>query len=416
MKRKIIIIMVVLVILLVGTFIGNNYYVNEILGKSNYLSIELNGDKNVTIEVNSEYNDEGAKAEYKNKDITKDIKIEGEVDITKLGTYNIMYTIKYLKQEKKVDRKVEVVDTEKPTITLKGKEEVVVYTGNNYEDEGVTVTDNYDTNLDDKVVVTNDIDNKKVGEYTVTYTVSDSSNNTNSVTRKVKVMEKPIVSSHTGGQVAVLNYHFFYKNEGECNETICFRIDKFEEQIKYLKENNIRILTMDEFVDYMYGKLELNGKAVLLTVDDGAYGTGKHNGNYLIPILEKYKVEATLFLITGWWDIGNYSSPYLNVESHTHKLHIEQNCGYRSKVNCVSYDDLVKDLNKSIAVTKSKQAFCFPFYESTNTSVKAVQDVGFKVAFVGGGRKASKNGNKYQIPRYVIYKNTSLEQFKYMVN
>ena len=168
---------------------------------------------------------------------------------------------------------------------------------------------------------------------------------------------------------------------------------------------------MKEFVGWMYGNNSIPEKSVLITIDDGAYGTGKHNGNHLIPILEEYKVHATLFLITGWWDISNYQSEYLEVESHTHDLHIEENCGYRSKVNCVGYDRLLADLKQSIEVTKSTTAFCFPFYESTNESVQAVKEAGFKVAFVGGNRKASRSSDKYRIPRYPIQDSTTLEKF-----
>ena len=97
-------------------------------------------------------------------------------------------------------------------------------------------------------------------------------------------------------------------------------------------------------------------------------------------------------------------------------MHTQEKCGsYRSKVNCIGYDDLLQDLNKSISITNSKEAFCFPFYESSDVSIKAVKDAGFKVAFVGGNRKASRSDNKYKIPRYIIYRGTTLEQFKKMV-
>ena len=54
---------------------------------------------------------------------------------------------------------------------------------------------------------------------------------------------------------------------------------------------------MREYVDWIYGRIELPKKSVLLTIDDGAMGTGKHNGNKLNPLLEKYQINATLFLI-----------------------------------------------------------------------------------------------------------------------
>ena len=47
--------------------------------------------------------------------------------------------------------------------------------------------------------------------------------------------------------------------------------------------------------------------------------------------------------------------------------------------------------------------------------IEALKETGFKVAFVGGNRKASQNDNKYAVPRYVIYKGTSLNSFINMV-
>ena len=40
-----------------------------------------------------------------------------------------------------------------------------------------------------------------------------------------------------------------------------------------------------------------------------------------------------------------------------------------------------------------------------------IKDAGFKVAFAGGNYKATRNSNKYAIPRYAIYDNISLDTF-----
>ncbi len=53
---------------------------------------------------------------------------------------------------------------------------------------------------------------------------------------------------------------------------------------------------MQEFRDWMYGKKSIFQKrSVLITIDDGAMGTGAHNGNKLIQFLEEYEMHATLF-------------------------------------------------------------------------------------------------------------------------
>ena len=222
-------------------------------------------------------------------------------------------------------------------------------------------------------------------------------------------------------KIAVLNYHFFYdRSLGQsCNESICLESSKFEEQLKYLTDNDYKTLTIDEFKKWMYGEIELPKKSVLLTIDDGAKGTGFDNGNVLIPLLEKYGVNATLFLISGWWSPDNYRSEYLDIQSHTWDMHREGYCQSEtrgSQLLCSSYEEVLRDLTNSINDVDSNTAFCFPFYAYNDTILKALDEKGFKIAFIGGGYKATRNSNKYLIPRYVIYNNITLNQFVSYVN
>ena len=176
---------------------------------------------------------------------------------------------------------------------------------------------------------------------------------------------------------------------------------------------------MEEFKKWMYGEIELPARSVLITIDDGAMGTGTHNGNKLIPLLEKYQEHATLFLITGWWPIENYSSPYLDIESHTYDMHEGNYCEGQprgSKLLCSSYEQVLEDLTKSTEITGSKNAFCFPMYVYNNTTLQVLKDLEFKLGFVGGDYKASRNNNIYQIPRYHIYLETTLDQFVNMIS
>lgn len=413
-KTLIILLLVVLVLGIIAYFFIKSY-ISNVYGERKHLKISLNGDKEIILKYNSEYQDLGATAHYKDIDITKDIKVNNDLDLEHIGTYFYTYKIKYKSQVREIKRIIKVVDDEKPSIKLNGREELSMVIGNKYKEYGASAYDSYEGDLSDKIVVeTNALDVNTIGSYNVKYTVKDSSGNETEIYRKVNVVEKP----SSNQKIAVLNYHFFYDNYNEgCHESICLRMDRFREQLDYLKNNGFYTLTTEEFVDWMYGEIDLPQKSVLLTIDDGAFGTSKVRGNYLMPALEEYKMYATLFLITGWWDIENYRSDYLDVQSHTHDLHYEQkNCGHRSKVNCVSYEELLNDLKASINVVKNTNSFCFPFYEYTATSIKAVKEAGFKVAFVGEYRKASRSDDKYKIPRFPIYDSTSLSSFKSMVN
>ena len=244
----------------------------------------------------------------------------------------------------------------------------------------------------------------------------------------ISYIELPMTQTHTlpsesanAEKIAVLNYHFFYDPElGEsCPDGNCKKVQDFEKELIYLKQNNYKALTMEEFKKWMYGEIELPARSVLITIDDGAMGTGSHNGNKLIPLLEKYQTHATLFLITGWWPVGNYSSPYLDIESHTFDMHEGNYCEGQprgSKLLCSTKEQVKEDLSKSAEITGAKNAFCFPMYVYNDTTLEVLKELDFKLAFVGGDYKASRNDNIYQIPRYHIYETTSLDEFINMIS
>ena len=316
--------LILLIVLIISIGCGSLLFIN-VHGLSSKIKIKLNGKNNETIEVLKDYKDKGITATYDNKKISN-IKMSGKVNTKKIGDYTLTYIAKYKKVSKKVKRVVKVVDKTSPTITLTG-EAVDINVGNEFVDPGYKAEDNYDGDITSKVETNNNIDINTIGSYEVTYKVVDSSKNEATAKRVVNVIAKPVTPTRAG--VAVLNYHFFYNSAVEsCSGgSNCIDINNFRQQLNYLRDNGYKTLTMTEFRDYMYGRIDVPAKSVLITIDDGGMGTGKQNGNYLAPILEEYKMHATLFLITGWWDINNYNgSKYLEIESHTNDMHNEGWC------------------------------------------------------------------------------------------
>ena len=251
-------------ILLIAFIISFTIYAN-VHGMYSSLKISINGDSKVQLEVGNEYKDKGIMATYNKKSI-KDITTKGKVDNKKIGTYKIKYIVKYKKVKKTATRTVKVVDTTSPEINI-GAETVNLLVGNDYTEIGFSATDNYDGDLTNKVTSTNNIDKNTIGTYEVTYEVSDSSGNKSSTKRIVNVIN----TLPSNGKVAVLNYHFFYDpNEEVCGDGNCEDVNEFRRQLDYLRDNNFKTLTMEEFRNWMYGVIEIPEKSVLITVDDGA--------------------------------------------------------------------------------------------------------------------------------------------------
>ncbi len=164
------------------------------------VSFSLTGEDNITIEVGSEYEDSGATLMVDNIDKTNDIKIDySKLDTNVLGESLIKYYYLLDNKEYSVTRTIIVVDTSSPEIKLNGRDSITILKGEEFNEPGYIALDNYDGDITDKVEVTSNIDNKVVGEYSITYNVTDTSNNSTSVSRKVIVKEpkKVVVVTNT---------------------------------------------------------------------------------------------------------------------------------------------------------------------------------------------------------------------------
>lgn len=81
---------------------------------------------------------------------------------------------------------VTAADTMAPQLMIKGLSPINVPLGKSYADAGFMALDNVDSSV--SVKTTGKVDINKAGEYIITYTATDSSGNTSSITRTVNVV------------------------------------------------------------------------------------------------------------------------------------------------------------------------------------------------------------------------------------
>ncbi|MBD3418510.1 MAG: DUF5011 domain-containing protein [Chitinivibrionales bacterium] len=159
--------------------------------------LTLLGDNPSTLKVGDTFSDPGATAiDAQDGDITQSIAITSTVDAAKAGTYEVTYTISdaagntsSAKRIVKVENVVTNKDTVAPVMTLKGDNPMTIKAGESFADPGATALDDVDGNLTSDITVGGSVDTSNVGEYTLTYTVSDFVGNENSITRMVKVVD-----------------------------------------------------------------------------------------------------------------------------------------------------------------------------------------------------------------------------------
>ena len=111
--------------------------------------------------------------------------------------------------------------------------------------------------------------------------------------------------------IPVLMYHHVLPNEG----FIASSVENFEKQMKFFSDNGWKTLSANEFYLYKIGELKLAKKSVLITFDDG----WRDNYVYAYPILKKYNLKATLFVVTEWIEQASNTQEYPYAEIN-HKM------------------------------------------------------------------------------------------------
>ena len=151
--------------------------------------ITLTGNATVNHEINTTYNDAGATAnDNVDGDLTNNIVTVNDVNIAVLGSYYVTYNVADSKGNNAVEvvRLVNIVDTTNPVVTLNGDAVVSITQGDVYTELGATATDNSLESL--TVVIAGDtVDTNTVGDYTVTYTATDSRGNSHQIERLVRI-------------------------------------------------------------------------------------------------------------------------------------------------------------------------------------------------------------------------------------
>ncbi len=225
------------------------------------------------------------------------------------------------------------------------------------------------------------------------------------ITNNDKESNSSILSSKG---LPVLMYHFFYDDVKYFKkDNNWLKISDFEAQVKYMSENNFYFPTWDEVVKYVDGKANLPAKSVVITVDDG----DPSFFDLAVPILQKYNVTATSFVVTSWYGY-RYNPDMKNVvfESHSDNMHQSGANGKGRMVNW-SYDEILKDIKTSSETLGNCDIFCYPFGHYNDTAIRALKDANYKLAFTVEGGRVKPGQNKYQLPRVRVSDGNSLKYF-----
>jgi peptidoglycan/xylan/chitin deacetylase (PgdA/CDA1 family) len=207
--------------------------------------------------------------------------------------------------------------------------------------------------------------------------------------------------SRSASVVPVLMYHSFQVEEDRSTPYVSPGI--FAHQMEFLSKNRYNVVNLDKVISYMTGKEKMPAKTVAITADDGCYNFYMN----AYPVLKKYNLPATVFVITdkigavgylGWKELREMSdSKLITIGSHTRShpwipsVSVESEKLWDELAG--SRDILEKGLGKSV------DYICYPNGGFNDLTKETAKKAGYKGAFTTNPSKKSAINDIYAIRR-----------------
>ena len=213
--------------------------------------------------------------------------------------------------------------------------------------------------------------------------------------RRGKAVVIPLKEENKGGltgrgyqAVPVLTYHHFGK---VCTSPYCMPTALFDQQMRYLRENGYRVITLGKLLDFVQYRHAIPKKSVVIAIDDGNRSAYK----VAYPMLKKYGYTATLFIYTDFvgvskgaitWDqLREMKAAGFEIGSHTEshsdltkQREGESNAAYMARVK----SELL--VSKRLLDKKLRQDtiyLAFPYGRYNERVLAISEQVGYKLGF-----------------------------------
>jgi len=217
-----------------------------------------------------------------------------------------------------------------------------------------------------------------------------------------------LLSHRVYGDANILVFHRFndprYPSTNISNQ-------RLREVFDYLKDNNYRVLSLEELVNQVEEDKPISDKTVALTIDDG-YESFYENG---LEIFKEYNYPFTIFINTKainynygdfltWEQLGEISR-YGSIGSHSYghkhltRLPLEE---LRDEVK-KSIDDIYQNLGIET------EFFSYPYGEYNSRVKEVVKGFGFRAIFNQNLGGVSEQSDLFDLDRVAIGENSNLE-------
>lgn len=236
---------------------------------------------------------------------------------------------------------------------------------------------------------------------------------------KEKISESKVsLFSKTENHLPILMFHYVTSRPDELpQDSNNINIDVFENELKMLKQNKYKTVTSKEAQQLLTTKEKPGNKLVWLTFDDGSITMYTE----IFPLLKKYNMHATSFIITDFVNNGqggilNWNqikemkeSGLVDFGSHT-----ANHFDLSRQADELQKQELLKskaDLDKHLK--QNTNMICYPAGGYNQNTLSIAKNLGYKFGFLDPGRNgaieddAKESDGLLTLPRYRMLDTTT---------
>ncbi len=205
----------------------------------------------------------------------------------------------------------------------------------------------------------------------------------------------PEANAAENARIPILMYHqFTTKPEGESGwlRGNYAYIGDFDAHMAHIATTGFYQPSWLELSAFIDGQLFLPNHSVIVTDDDA----DQTWFDLAVPVIDKYQVLATSFMITAHRQ-DPAPSPYVLRRSHTHDMH---EAGANGKGRMVNWSaaEIAADLRTSAGILGVAEVVAYPYGHFNETSKQGVAEAGFLMGRTIDGGLVSIGTDKFALP------------------
>ena len=215
-----------------------------------------------------------------------------------------------------------------------------------------------------------------------------------------------------GKKIPILMYHAIADVPTTSLTSLFVRPKELEAQLKYIAENGYQSITFEDL-----DNISAFSKPIMLTFDDGY----KDNYTILFPLLQKYAIKATIFVVTDTtWSEGRLSQEDIVEMSASGLVSIQSHTKNHYSLTSLRKETLVNELSSSkdyleVLTGKPVIAFCYP-EGAVNAAVRSVTAEYYSYAVLNYGGMFRCGENTLMMNRIRINRGLGVNAFAALIN